>query len=85
MALVTCPECGKENVSDSAVSCPECGYTIKNHFDELRLEEQRIATEKAIQEKQEAEEKHRRETAGERQQETIKRLESQIKQSYLTT
>ena len=81
MALVTCPECGKENVSDSAVSCPECGYAIKNHFDEIRLEEQRIATEKAIQEKREAEEKHRRETAGERQQETIKRLERQIEKS----
>ena len=38
MALVTCPECGKENVSDSAVSCPECGYAIKNHFDEIRLD-----------------------------------------------
>lgn len=28
MALVKCPECGKENVSDQAVACPECGYKI---------------------------------------------------------
>ena len=26
MALITCPECGKE-ISDTAKSCPECGYT----------------------------------------------------------
>lgn len=28
MALVNCPECGKE-VSDTAKSCPECGYRMK--------------------------------------------------------
>lgn len=81
MALVKCPECGKDSVSDSAISCPECGYAIQDHFYKIRLEEQRIATEKAIQEKQEAEAKHRKETEGERQKETIKRLESQIKKS----
>lgn len=27
MALIKCPECGKE-VSDKADSCPECGYPI---------------------------------------------------------
>lgn len=27
MALITCPECGKQ-VSDSAISCPNCGYGI---------------------------------------------------------
>ena len=27
MALITCPECGKE-VSDTAQSCPNCGYPI---------------------------------------------------------
>lgn len=31
MALIKCPECGKENVSDSAESCPDCGYNIKAH------------------------------------------------------
>ena len=29
MALVKCPECGREKVSDSAESCPNCGYAIK--------------------------------------------------------
>ena len=32
MALVKCPECGRENVSDSAESCPDCGFNIKDHF-----------------------------------------------------
>ncbi len=27
MALVNCPECGKE-ISDSAKSCPHCGYPL---------------------------------------------------------
>ncbi len=27
MALIKCPECGKE-VSELAVSCPNCGFTI---------------------------------------------------------
>lgn len=26
--LIKCPECGKPNVSDKALSCPECGYPI---------------------------------------------------------
>lgn len=32
MALVKCPECGRENVSDSAEMCPDCGYGIKTHL-----------------------------------------------------
>lgn len=28
MALIKCPECGKENVSDSAEMCPNCGCPI---------------------------------------------------------
>lgn len=28
MALIKCPECGKE-ISDVAVKCPNCGYPIK--------------------------------------------------------
>lgn len=48
MALINCPECGKENVSDSANMCPECGFGIdkymveqkykKNYNDELNRE-----------------------------------------------
>lgn len=36
MALIKCPECGRENVSDSAENCPSCGYGIKAHFDKLK-------------------------------------------------
>ena len=41
MALIKCPECGRENVSDSAEMCPDCGYGIKAHFDKIRSEQQR--------------------------------------------
>lgn len=33
MALIKCPECGRENVSDTAKACPGCGYGIREHFD----------------------------------------------------
>ncbi len=39
MALVKCPECGRENVSDSAEACPNCGYGIKAHFEKINLAE----------------------------------------------
>lgn len=29
MALIKCPECGKE-VSDSAIACPSCGFPVKD-------------------------------------------------------
>jgi hypothetical protein len=37
MALIKCPECGRENVSDSAESCPNCGYGIKAHFEQIKI------------------------------------------------
>lgn len=52
MALINCPECGKENVSDSAETCPSCGYGIKAYY-------QAIETKKIEEEK----EKKERETA----------------------
>jgi ribosomal protein L37E/putative Mn2+ efflux pump MntP len=36
MALIKCPECGREDVSDSAESCPNCGYGIKSYFEEIK-------------------------------------------------
>ncbi len=39
MALIKCPECGRENVSDSAEMCPNCGYGIRAHFEKIRQEE----------------------------------------------
>lgn len=38
MALIKCPECGRENVSDTAKACPGCGYGIKEHFDKIERE-----------------------------------------------
>lgn len=32
MALIKCPECGRENISSMAISCPSCGFPIKEHF-----------------------------------------------------
>ena len=54
MALVKCPECGKENVSDSAETCPECGYKIREHFEKLQKDAEREAR---IQERFEQESK----------------------------
>lgn len=78
MALVKCPECGRENVSDSAASCPECGYAIKEHFDAIRLEEQKIAEEKKQKEKEEAEKKKKKITDQEKLLKEIRRLEKSI-------
>ena len=64
MALVKCPECGKENVSDAAESCPNCGYGVKEHYTKIRLEEIRIEYEKQAEIRRqefEAEEKCRQE------------------------
>ncbi len=35
MALIKCPECGRENVSDKAPSCPGCGYVF---FEQANIE-----------------------------------------------
>lgn len=52
MALVKCPECGRENVSDNAEACPECGYGIKVHFDKIKkTEEKRRIQEEEKQKK----------------------------------
>lgn len=31
MSLIKCPECGRENVSDTALACPQCGFNIDKH------------------------------------------------------
>lgn len=51
MALINCPECGRENVSDSADSCPSCGYGIREHFNTIKLQEQN-AQKKQLEEQQ---------------------------------
>lgn len=32
MALVNCPECGREKLSDKVEHCPVCGYPVREHF-----------------------------------------------------
>lgn len=55
MALIKCPECGKEKVSDNAPFCPECGFGIREYYSkveqdqikkelEKKHEEERLAT-----------------------------------------
>lgn len=41
MALIKCPECGREKVSDTAEACPDCGYGIKAHFDAIKRQRQK--------------------------------------------
>lgn len=36
MALIKCPECGREKVSDSAETCPDCGFGIKTYFQKMK-------------------------------------------------
>lgn len=37
MALIKCPECGKE-VSDKAQSCPNCGFGIVEYYENKRIQ-----------------------------------------------
>ena len=53
MALIKCPECGRENVSDTAISCPDCGFNVRKYVEEKKNEQlAREAEEKALMEKQ---------------------------------
>ena len=74
MALISCPECGREKVSDTTTSCPGCGYNIAEHF--KRLEEQQQQQKKIKQEeekkKKEIEDLMQKGVLGE---ETIKELQ----------
>ena len=40
MALIKCPECGKEDVSSSALICPNCGYDIQTYRKQLEDEQE---------------------------------------------
>ena len=65
MALIKCPECGRENVSDTAESCPTCGYGIKAHFE--RIKKQQIAQESQRQQRERQEREKRLRQAEEEQ------------------
>lgn len=66
MALIKCPECGKENVSDNAQSCPNCGFGIHGYFvqqqnEQIAKKNAALAAQKAkIRQENEAEELKRR-------------------------
>lgn len=55
MALISCPECGRENVSENAEMCLSCGYGVKAHFDEIKLQEE-TAKQKILKEQKQKEE-----------------------------
>lgn len=60
MALVKCPECGRENVSDTAESCPGCGFNVKGYFDHIKEEQaQQKKDEEAKRQAQELAEEDR--------------------------
>lgn len=40
MALMKCPKCGQDGISNSATICFGCGYNLKDHFDQIRKQEQ---------------------------------------------
>lgn len=67
MALVKCPECGREKVSDSAESCPNCGYAIKVYYDKLRQEEEKKRLEEEKQKQIIAAEEERKRLQEERE------------------
>lgn len=48
MSLIKCPECGKENVSDTAKVCPECGFKINKYINHNKsLEQKQIFKKKS--------------------------------------
>lgn len=71
MALIKCPECGRENVSDSAESCPDCGYGIKTHFEKIKMQE-----EEKIRRKRQKEEDEQR--TQKRYEELTKNLDQEL-------
>lgn len=43
MALVNCPECGKQNISDMALACPQCGFAIREHTEVGQREQNKVS------------------------------------------
>lgn len=52
MALIKCPECGRENVSETAQQCPNCGFGINDYF--IEQKNKQIAERKAEQDRLQA-------------------------------
>lgn len=50
MALVKCPECGKENVSSTATACPQCGFNIKKYYEDIEKKKKVEKIQKDVKE-----------------------------------
>lgn len=48
MALIKCPECGRDNVSEHAEVCPECGFNIYEYYKLIRVKERKQAVKEKI-------------------------------------
>lgn len=84
MALVKCPECGREKVSDTAVACPDCGYAIKEYYDKLKYEEeQKLLQEKLAREEEERKKQALIEAKRREEKEKIEREEAEKKRIQL--
>lgn len=51
MAIVECPRCGKDDVSDREERCPYCGYNIKDYYEEEKRERKRLEDARKSMEK----------------------------------
>lgn len=59
MALIKCPECGKE-ISDKASVCVNCGYPVSEYVEELKIEEERKRVEQLETQQEEEKKKYAR-------------------------
>lgn len=50
MALIKCPECGRENVSHKAEACPSCGFGVKAHYEKMMADRENVQRKKQEQE-----------------------------------
>lgn len=59
MALIKCPECGKE-ISDKASVCVNCGYPVSEYVEELKREEEQNRIEQLRKQQEEEKKKYAR-------------------------
>lgn len=85
MALINCPECGKEKVSTTASACPNCGFALKDYIancikqQEFRQNELRKAREQEAEaRRRKTAEQRRKEMEPERQTAAIEKIQTEI-------
>lgn len=77
MALINCPECGREKVSDSAEMCPDCGYNIKKHFENKQIQQRHINQKTQEERIQQKIKKHKEKEEREKRKNPQKKLEEE--------